>query len=131
MLENTRIDSGDSLTVSWYNKNMKKGFIVGFLIGALVLPGLTVLGLGMPYFEYVKPLTYPGLWASRPFQKTTIDMQEVGNIETGEWQTVPVEAVHITPLAWIVYLGVNGLVYGFIGMGIAAIVRKRKSVNTG
>ena len=97
---------------------MKKAFIIGFLIGAIVIPLVVALGLIVPFFEYLRVLAIFGIWAVQPF----LELETAGAMGG---------TVHVPALAWIVYLGVNGLVYGFIGIGIAAIVRKRKSVNIG
>lgn len=91
---------------------MKKGFIVGFIVGAIVLPIVVVLGLAVPFFEYLKPLASLGLWASRPFMETV-----------GDTTRVPA-------IAWIVYLLVNGIVCGLIGLLGARIFRRKSVANT-
>jgi hypothetical protein len=95
-------------------KLLGKPFLWGFLFGGVVLPLIVTLGLIIPYVEYLKPLIAPGIAASRPFQQ----MVQEGDLVT----------VHTTPLFWIAFVGVNGIIYGLLGVFIARLKKSNTRV---
>ena len=101
--------------------------LIGFVIGAFVIPAIVVLGLVIPYVELLKPLAAPGRLAAEPFIESREILQEVGDVETGELRQVSTTEQRITPFGWIAYFGVNGLCYAGIFWLAGLIAHHRKS----
>ena len=74
-----------------------KVLIAGFVFGILILPFITLLGLGIPHLEYLKPFLSPGLIAAKPFI-----------LSTGE------NAYRVTTAGWIAFGVTNGIFYAVI-----------------
>jgi hypothetical protein len=85
------------------NTTINRALIYGFLFGAVMLPVISVIGLIIPYLEYVKPLLIVGKITSDPL---------ITQISANTYE-MPL-------LGWVVYLGVNGILYA----AIFALVRK-------
>lgn len=84
-----------------------KILVIGFIFGSIILPFLTVLGLGIPYLEYLKPLLKLGLLASQSF-------------------IVQVDAntSYIPVFGWIVFGVTNGIFYSLIFTAVYFIYKK-------
>jgi len=85
-------------------KEVKWG-IGGFLFGAVLLPFIVVLGLSIPYLEYLKVLLSPGILATYPF---IVNVDETTS--------------YVSAAGWVAFIVVNGLLYAFISVAIAYIL---------
>ena len=85
--------------------------IYGFIFGAVILPLITVLGLGIPFLEYLKPLLILGTLASNPFivqiSANTFEMATIG---------------------WIAFSITNGVLYSLAFVLINNIYIKFKKI---
>ncbi len=137
-------------------KNIKV-LLVGFLFGAIILPFLVTLGLGIPGLGYIRPLMAPGVTVSRQFQIErvvpvticiTVDGQELYfddealNMEQEEQkslgtdesdykcvrrETTNTKNIIIPPIAWIVTGLVNGVIYAVLLLFVVYIWRRSTS----
>jgi len=103
-----------------------KILLTGFLFGAFFLPFIVVLGLSIPYLEYLKPLVAPGRYISENLQKENeiIEPLKVVDMQTGEVKMVQNKKVSTSFLKWIIFGGVNGSLYALIFLVAYTIKRK-------
>jgi len=85
-------------------KEVKWG-IGGFLFGAVLLPFVAVLGLSIPYLEYLKVLLSPGILATYPF---IVNVNETTS--------------YVPAVGWVAFTIINGLLYAFIFVAMAYIL---------
>ena len=86
---------------------MLKISIIGFIFGSIILPFLVVLGSGIPYLEYLKPLSNLGLLASQP-----LIVQ------------VDADTSYVPAIGWIIFGITNGIFYSLIFAAVHFIYRK-------
>ena len=88
-------------------KSLIKVATAGFVFGAFILPFITILGLSVPYLEYLKPLLSPGILAAQLFVVGLGDNMS-----------------YIPTLGWIAFGVVNGVLYSLVFTGIYFALRK-------
>jgi len=81
--------------------------IVGFLFGVVVLPFVVVLGLSIPYLEYLKVLLSPGILATYPF---IVSVDETTS--------------YVPAVGWVAFSLVNGLLYALIFSAFVYVFKK-------
>jgi len=84
-----------------------KILVIGFIFGSIILPFLNVLGLVIPYLEYLRPLLKLGLWVTQPF-------------------IVHVDAntSYLPAFAWVMFGVTNGLFYSLIFATVYFVFKK-------
>lgn len=86
--------------------------IGGFLFGAVILPFIAVLGLGIPFLGYAKVLLSPGIFMSQPF---IVHLNETTS--------------YVSSFGWMVFSMVNGLFYAGLFVLFVFISRRNENDN--
>lgn len=99
-----------SKIAQWLLKN-KIGLVLGFIVGAFIMPFLASLGLSSASFEALRPL----LIGPMDFVGNLIPNARIGS-----------HAYYVPIYKWIISLGFNGICYSVLGGVINSKIKRIK-----